>query len=300
MRDFIGALRFYHSQMHLRKQSDESSDASEQSSDEAAPGQARPCDAVLKRYKSSLDGKFHTITLPSSGGERKKQAVASALAPMISDYKFAWHVHNFALIKKLPITMSEPHACYSFLQQPPPEIDLEGFDFSHRELFVKRKRRANGRFARGQASQNSAFFSATASALTRIGGGALVSWLIHVLVTGKNLPDRFYAQRVRQNQRCCARDSKAVLSRRYWGICSNIKVIHWHTHLHSDNKCENLYLNANLALPENVFGRSRRMQHICQSLSFPLFPLYCQANRLPPGRRRHCQRFAEESYGGYE
>ena len=153
--------------MHLRKQSDESSDASEQSGDEAAPGQARPCDAVvLKRYKSSLDGKFHTITLPSSGGEQKKQAVAFALAPMMSDYKFAWYVHNFALC-----------------------------------------------------------FSATTSARAHIGGGALVSWLVHVLVTGKNVSNSFYAQRIRQDRQCCARESRAVLSRRHWGICSNIKVI---------------------------------------------------------------------------
>ena len=213
--------------MHLRKQSDESSDASEQSGDEAAPGQARPCDAVvLKRYKSSLDGKFHTITLPSSGGEQKKQDVASALAPMMSDYKFAWYVHNFALlIKKLPVTTSEPHACYSFLQQLPPDIDLEGFDFSHKELFIKRRRHHNGRFARGQAKESTAFFSATSSARAHIGGGALVSWLVHVLVTGKNVSNSFYAQRIRQDRQCCARESRAVLSRRHWGICSNIKVI---------------------------------------------------------------------------
>ena len=222
--DFIGALRFYHSEMHLRKQSDESSDASEQSSDEAAPCQARPCDAGLKRYKSSLDGKFHTITLPSSNG--KKQDVASTLAPMMSDYKFAWHVHNFALIKKLPITMSEPHACFSFLQQLPPDIDLEGFDFSHQELFYKRIRLDNGRFARGlPKKEHTAFFSATSSARAHIGGSALVSWLVHVLVTGKNVSNSFYAQRIRQDQQCCARDSRAVLSRRHWGICSNIKVI---------------------------------------------------------------------------
>ena len=165
--DFIGALRFYHSEMHLRKQSDESSD-------EAAPCQARPCDAGLKRYKSCLDGKFHTITLPSSNG--KKQDVASTLAPMMSDYKFAWHVHNFALIKKLPITMSEPHDCYSFLQQLPPDIDLEGFDFSHQELFFKRIRLDNGQFARGQPQkEHTAFFSATSSARAHIGGSALVS-----------------------------------------------------------------------------------------------------------------------------
>jgi hypothetical protein len=271
--------------MLLRKQPDESSDASEQSSDEAAPRQARcgSCDAGLKSYKSSLDGKFHTISLPSNN-RKQKQAVASTLAPMLSDCKFVWHVHNFALFKtlnlfkKLRMTASEPHACYSFLQPPPPEIDLEGFDFSHRELFVKRKRRANGRFARGQASQNSAFFSATASALTRIGGGALVSWLIHVLVTGKNLPDRFYAQRVRQNQRCCARDSKAVLSRRYWGICSNIKVIHWHTHLHSDNKCENLYLNANLAFTrKRVWTLKTHAAYLSKSILPPFPPLLlCQ------------------------
>jgi hypothetical protein len=219
---FIGAWRFHHSEMHLRKQSDESSDASEQSGDEAAPGQARPCDAVvLKRYKSSLDGKFHTISLPSIGGEQKKQAVASALAPMMSDYKFAWYVHNFAATQ-LPVTTSEPHACYSFLQQLPPDIDLEGFDFSHKELFIKRRRRHNGRFAR---EQSKAFFSATTSARAHIGGGALVSWLVHVLVTGKNVSNSFYAQRIRQDRQCCARESRAVLSRRHWGICSNIKVI---------------------------------------------------------------------------
>jgi hypothetical protein len=221
---FIGTWRFYHSEMHLRKQSDESSDASEQSCDEAAPGQARPCDAGPKRYRSSLDGKFHTITLPSSSG-KQRQAIASALAPMMSDYKFAWHVHNFALIKKLPMTTSEPHACYSFLQQPPPDMNLEDFDFSHEELFIKRRRLHNGRFARGHAKESTAFFSATSSARAHIGGGALVSWLVHVLVTGKNVSKSFYAARIRQDQQCCARESRAVLSRRHWGICSNIKVI---------------------------------------------------------------------------
>ena len=215
-------FRFHRLGMPLKKQAEASQ--ADASSVKDSAGQARTSNAEPKFYKSSVDGKIHTITFPSND-RWQKHAIASALAPMISDYKFVWYVHNFALFKTLHMTMPVPHACYSFLQQAPPEINLEDFDLSHRELFVKRKRRANGRFAKGPGKESTDFFSATSIALGRIGGGALASSLVYGLVTGKNLSDSFYKRRVLQEQRCCERDCRAIFSRSYWRICSNIKVI---------------------------------------------------------------------------